>query len=124
MADGDTNVASITSKQLDVRGCHPGTAMRLTREEKLGLCLKSRDIFPSQPTLLELEAPIRISGYIHGQHTTCCGSLRTATSRRRPTARFLGDDAHRGRQSLETICLLLAYKIEYAENLFLLRGSH
>lgn len=30
----------------------------------------------------------------------------------------------RGKQSLETICLLLAYKVKYPENFFLLRGNH
>ncbi len=30
----------------------------------------------------------------------------------------------RGKQSLETICLLLAYKIKYPENFFILRGNH
>ena len=30
----------------------------------------------------------------------------------------------RGKQSLETICLLLAYKIKYPENFFVLRGNH
>ena len=34
------------------------------------------------------------------------------------------DYVDRGKQSLETIALLLAYKVKYPENFFILRGNH
>jgi len=36
----------------------------------------------------------------------------------------MGNYVNYGKQSIETMCLLLAYKIKYPENFFLLRGSH
>lgn len=37
---------------------------------------------------------------------------------------FLGNYVGHGRQSLEVMCLILAYKIKYPENFFPLRGNH
>ena len=42
--------------------------MNLTENEIRMLCIKARDVFMSQPVLLELEAPIKICGDIHGQY--------------------------------------------------------
>lgn len=45
-----------------VRGTRPGKNVQLTESEIRGLCLKSRELFLSQPILLELEAPLKICG--------------------------------------------------------------
>lgn len=45
-----------------VRGSKPGKNVQLQENEIRGLCLKSREIFLSQPILLELEAPLKICG--------------------------------------------------------------
>ncbi|KAF2992899.1 Serine/threonine-protein phosphatase pp1 [Curvularia kusanoi] len=37
---------------------------------------------------------------------------------------FLSNYVDRSKQLLETICLLLAYKIKYPKNFFVLRGNH
>lgn len=49
---------------LKVKGSRPGKNVQLTENEIRGLCLKSREIFLSQPILLELEAPLKICGKI------------------------------------------------------------
>jgi len=46
-----------------VRGSRPGKNVQLAENEIRGLCLKSREIFLSQPILLELEAPLKICGW-------------------------------------------------------------
>uniref|UniRef100_UPI004038D067 serine/threonine-protein phosphatase PP1-gamma catalytic subunit-like isoform X4 n=1 Tax=Callospermophilus lateralis TaxID=76772 RepID=UPI004038D067 len=125
MADIDKlNIDSIIQRLLEVRESKPGNNVQLQENEIRGLCLKSREIFLSQPILLELEAPLKICGDIHGQYYDLLRLFEYGGFPPESNYLFLGDNVDRGKQSLETICLLLAYKIKYPENFFLLRGNH
>lgn len=53
---------TIVTFSIAVKGSRPGKNVQLTENEIRGLCLKSREIFLSQPILLELEAPLKICG--------------------------------------------------------------
>lgn len=88
------------------------------------VCAKAREIFLLQPSLLELSPPVKVVGDVHGQYSDL---IRVFTKCGFPPLTnylFLGDYVDRGKQSLETILLLLCYKIKYPENFFLLRGNH
>ena len=45
-----------------MRGSRPGKLVALGEGEIRAICLRAREIFISQPILLELEAPIKICG--------------------------------------------------------------
>ena len=102
----------------------PNQTIPLTEAEIKWLCSTSKEIFVSQPVLLELEAPIKICGDVHGQFYDLLRILEFGGYPPDSNYLFLGDYVDRGKQSLETICLLLAYKIKYPENFFMTRGNH
>jgi hypothetical protein len=52
----------IIARLLDVRSGRPGKQVQLSEAEIRQLCVTSKDIFLTQPNLLELEAPIKICG--------------------------------------------------------------
>lgn len=98
--------------------------LRVDSEEIRYILGKSRQIFLEQPNLLRLSPPVKVVGDIHGQFHdlirifNCCGYPPYSNYL------FMGDYVDRGEKSLETILLLLCYKIKYPENFFMLRGNH
>ncbi|KAI5122608.1 hypothetical protein M0805_004820 [Coniferiporia weirii] len=96
----------------------------LKNTEITAVCIAARDIFLSQPTLVELSPPVKIVGDVHGQYSDLIRLFEMCGFPPSANYLFLGDYVDRGKQSLETILLLLCYKIKYPENFFLLRGNH
>lgn len=96
----------------------------LKNAEIVAICQRAREVFLSQPALLELDAPVKIVGDVHGQYTDLIRMFEMCGFPPSSNFLFLGDYVDRGKQSLETILLLLCYKLKYPENFFLLRGNH
>ena len=118
------DIDDILNKLLAARCMKPNKQINLSEPEITWLCNKSRQIFTNQPIFLELECPIKICGDVHGQYYDLLRLFEYGGYPPESNYLFLGDYIDRGKQSLETICLLLAYKIKYPENFFLTRGNH
>ncbi|EDW91713.1 serine/threonine-protein phosphatase PP-Y [Drosophila yakuba] len=101
-----------------------GNECTFTEELIERLIQRTRGVIRWQPMLLQLETPVKICGDIHGQFTDLLRIFQACGFPPKANYLFLGDYVDRGKQSLETICLLFAYKVKYPLNFFLLRGNH
>ena len=118
------DVDSIIDKLLSVRGNKPGKQVDLKEEEIKFLIEKSVQIIKEQKMLVDLEAPLHVCGDIHGQYYDLLRIFEHCGYQGEYNYLFLVDYVDRGKQSLETVCLLLAYKIKYPTKVTLLRGNH
>ncbi|CAL2045273.1 unnamed protein product [Caenorhabditis brenneri] len=104
---------------------HEKAICKVIQEERiLKLLDMAKEVVKSQGALVEVDAPIKVCGDIHGQFPDLIRLFHRGGWP--PTANylFLGDYVDRGRFSIETIVLLLAYKVRFSKNFFLLRGNH
>lgn len=101
-----------------------GVRAKVTGEELVFLVQQAKNIIREEPILLHLDAPICVIGDLHGQFTDL---LRIFDQLGHPPEKhylFLGDYVDRGSNSIETISLILAYKVLYPDKIHLLRGNH
>lgn len=112
----------------------PEYSLNFRREHIVELVNESQKVFKSQPNIfVGIQTPVKIFGNLHGNFTDL---MRFFYSNKSPIENsqggdidsfayiFLGNYIDRGARSLETICLLLALKIKYPNQIILLRGNH
>ncbi|KAF7638975.1 Serine/threonine-protein phosphatase [Meloidogyne graminicola] len=96
----------------------------VTAADIKALCNSAIDVLRTQPSLVEIDPPVVVCGDIHGQFSDLMRIFSRVGFPPLKNFLFLGDYVDRGRQSIETAVLLLAYKTRYPANFFLLRGNH
>mmetsp|Transcript_147223 Transcript_147223/g.382724 ORF Transcript_147223/g.382724 Transcript_147223/m.382724 type:complete len:317 (+) Transcript_147223:133-1083(+) len=115
----------ICDEMLEAKGKGPSAKIKLPEEAEVKIITtKAGEWFMHQEPLLELEAPIKVVGDIHGQYHDLLRLFEFGGFPPEANYLFLGDYVDRGKASLEVIILLLVYKCKYPENFFMLRGNH
>ena len=90
------------------------------------------EVVAKQPNILKVSAPVKVFGDIHGQYIDLMNFFnKWGCPNEGPNGDimsndylFLGDFVDRGNLSLETICLLMALKVKYPDQIHLIRGNH
>ncbi|MCQ2818019.1 MAG: serine/threonine-protein phosphatase [archaeon] len=88
------------------------------------LCDYAKELLMEESNVVPVSAPVIICGDIHGQFYDLLELFNIGGQIPDKKYLFMGDYVDRGYHSVETILLLLCYKIKYPGHITLLRGNH
>uniref|UniRef100_A0A0N5BCZ3 Serine/threonine-protein phosphatase n=1 Tax=Strongyloides papillosus TaxID=174720 RepID=A0A0N5BCZ3_STREA len=93
-------------------------------DELAGILTKAKDIISKEPVLIECPIPCAVYGDIHGQYSDLFRWFQINGWPSKTKSVFLGDYVDYGIYGIEVIGLLCALKIEFPNNIYLIRGNH
>lgn len=96
---------------------------RLTIDQATKLLKDAKDYLSKEPNLIKIENKCYIFGDIHGQFYDLINMLSKIDITKNKLV-FVGDYVDRGAFSTETFFYLLVLKLNYPNNIILLRGNH
>ncbi|CAI5451702.1 unnamed protein product [Caenorhabditis angaria] len=118
------DIDELIIKVLSVGKPEKSLTRTIKEQDLIALCTLARTIFLQQSVFIEVTAPIKICGDVHGQYSDVLRLFSITGFPPQHNYLFLGDYVDRGHQNIEVITLFFCYKIKYPENFFLLRGNH
>jgi serine/threonine-protein phosphatase PP1 catalytic subunit len=123
MADIRRDVFSALNRLLQAKSRKPGTLVRLNQQTIIQICELAKGIIFNEPPLIDVQPCVHVVGDLHGQFYDLLRIFDCVGFPPDHTFLFLGNYVDRGTQSIETMTLLLAYKILHPEHIYLLRGN-
>jgi len=99
----------------------------LDKPQLVGLIQQASDILRKEPNVIKLKEPVIIVGDIHGQYYDLIHMFEKVVDNRnlpKTNMLFLGDYVDRGSYSIEVCIFLYALKINYPNEIIMLRGNH
>lgn len=97
---------------------------RLSKLDLIRIINDFTEIVKKEPNIVKAADPVTIVGDIHGQFYDFLKILEVGGSPELSKYVFLGDYVDRGNFSIEVCILLFSLKINYPDNVFMLRGNH
>ncbi|KAL3094831.1 hypothetical protein niasHS_006126 [Heterodera schachtii] len=126
-----TTSTPLTTNQLDTliaTTLHCPSPEQFVHDVSIGtiwqLCEEASHVLREQGSLVETKPPLVMCGDIHGQFEDLKRIFNKMGYPPFTKYMFLGDIVDRGSQSVETIVLLLLYKVRYPTKFYVLRGNH
>ena len=99
-------------------------AKLLNEKEVRIVCVKVKELLNEESNVESVSTPITVAGDLHGQFYDVLELFKKGGQLPGTRYIFIGDFVDRGAHSVETMTLLLLYKIKYPKDVFLLRGNH
>jgi len=88
------------------------------------LCQKCKEILQEEANAQAVQLPVTVCGDLHGQFLDCLELLRIGGGPPVTNFLFMGDYVDRGHYSVETITLMILFKVRYKDRVTILRGNH
>lgn len=125
MESSESVISRVMELCLSKRTAKVGTPVVLKEADISLIVTQVRELFLQQPMLVDCSAPVNVCGDTHGQFYDLLALFEMGgyPSKKQPYL-FMGDYVDRSSQSVETMVLLMCYKIRFPEHVWLLRGNH